>query len=310
MNGKDLSPCEMPRKHLQRKLKVPMANQSQQIHFVSGKGGVGKSLWAVCLARAFAHAGRRTLLGELGDRSYFKDFLHLPHVGYDPVETPFGFEVSQWTAQEALREYALHLIKVESLYRLLFDNRVSRSLINIAPGLTELAVLGKITSGPRHHGPPVKAERVVVDAASTGHFLAMLRAPGGMASAIRFGPMGEQSRSMDNTLRDPQICHYWLVCLPEDGPVKETEELYAQLKEEFGIDARIVLNKVLPFEDVSPEILEGDAPFLKFARAAQARQLEARERLRKLDRELIEVPLLLKHETSDLFNEAFERIRL
>lgn len=287
-----------------------MAQLSQQIHFVSGKGGVGKSLWAACLARAFAHAGRQTLLGELGERSYFKDFLHLPHVGYDPVETPFGFELSQWTAQEALREYALHLIKVESLYRLLFDNRVSRSLINIAPGLTELAVLGKITSGPRHHGPPVKADRVVVDAASTGHFLAMLRAPRGMANAIRFGPMGEQSRSMDATIRDPKICHYWLVCLPEDGPVKETEELHDQLKKEFGIDARIVLNKVLPFEDLAPELLIGDAPFLKFARGAQKRQHEARERLKKLDRELIEMPLLLKYETAELFDEAFERVRL
>lgn len=283
---------------------------SQQIHFVSGKGGVGKSLWAAVLAQAFARSGRKTLLAELGERSYFKDFLRLPRVEYGPSPTPYGFELSLWSGERCLKEYALHLIKVEAFYRLLFENVVSRSLINIAPGLTELSTLGKITSGPRKHGPPMNFERLVVDAASTGHFLAMLRAPGGLATAIRFGPMGEQSRSMDRAIRDAGTCFYWLVCLPEEGPVRETEELSARLREEFGIRPRIVLNRTMDFHGIPEQAFVGDDPFLKFAAGAKRRQHEARERLRILDPELLELPLLLQNDPRALLEEAFEKVSL
>ena len=55
----------------------------KRLIFVSGKGGVGKSLIAAGLAFEEAKRGRRVLLAEVGNTSYYKDFWNLQHVDHD-----------------------------------------------------------------------------------------------------------------------------------------------------------------------------------------------------------------------------------
>lgn len=196
-----------------------------KILFVSGKGGVGKSTVAATLALKAAREGKKTLLVELGSRSFYGLAFGR---SFSPTPAPWreGVDITLWDGNSCLREYALHLLKSESLYRLFFENAVSRSLIQVAPGLAELAILGKITSGPpRNVGPKLPYDILVVDAFASGHFLALIRAPLGFAEAVRFGPMGSESRQIAAVLRDPQICRYCFVTLPESLPVQETAEL-------------------------------------------------------------------------------------
>jgi anion-transporting ArsA/GET3 family ATPase len=267
---------------------------TREIHFVTGKGGVGKSTCALGLAAAASRAGRKTLLVELGDRSYFRDFLRLPAVGYAPTASGHGFDLAKWSGPECLREYAGHLIRVDTLAELFFSNNVSRSLIEIAPAVKELAVLGKATSGPRGHGPASPHEVLVIDAPSTGHFLALMRAPGGMAEAVRFGPMGEQSRSILASLRDPALCRYHLVTLAEEMPLKETEELAAELRPLVGGNIDVILNKV---QKIPGDLPPAEAhPFFGFLRSQDLRQKQALERMRELSREPRQVPRIMAFE--------------
>ncbi len=217
-----------------------------EIRFISGKGGVGKSSIAAAMALNEAKKGRKTLLAELGHQSFFESAFQ-KSIKNTPVPWKQGVDVVLWDGTSCLREYALHLLKSETLYRLFFENSVSRTLIQIAPGLSELAILGKVTSGPpRNIGPALNYEVIIVDAFASGHFLALLDAPVGLSNAVQIGPMAEQTKSIIGVLKDKAITQFHLVTLPEELPIQETLETSQKLQEKGWGAPKIWINRCLP----------------------------------------------------------------
>ena len=43
-----------------------------------------------------------------------------------------------------MREYALMILRYETLYNLVFENKVVRYFLNAAPSLAEIVMLGKV----------------------------------------------------------------------------------------------------------------------------------------------------------------------
>ena len=282
----------------------------QKVVFVTGKGGVGKSIYAATLAQKYAESGKKTLLVELGDESCFKAFFKLPEVSYSPTPAKSSWDLALWSGADCLKEYALHLLKSETVYKLFFENKVSRALIQIAPGLPELAILGKITSGPRRHGPSSPHEVIVVDGYATGHFLALMRAPKGMTEAIHFGPMGEQSRSILKTVMNTEICDYHIVTLAEELPIKETIELYDQLKTEFGISSHVVLNKTLNIHLNSAQVIPQTNEFVRYVKSTLQREEEARAQLKSKNLSSYELPHIYDKTSYDLIEQLAQEIQI
>lgn len=231
----------------------------KKAHFVTGKGGVGKSLVAALLACYFSQKNQQILLAELTEFSFYKDYLKLNQISYNPTKWKDHIDVSQWSATDCLKEYALHLLKIEKLYELFFENPVTRSLVQVAPGLQELAILGKITSSVRRHGPPMNYDEIVIDSFATGHFLSLLQAPQAMAEAIPFGPMGEQSRSIDQYIKDPNFTEVHVVTLAEELPITETLELVTELEKKFQIKPKVYLNKLFDLQNENLKNLNSKA---------------------------------------------------
>lgn len=250
-----------------------------KVVFVTGKGGVGKSHVALQLARQFAGEGQSTLLVELGEYSYYSfllnKFLNGQMIEHAPKQVSENLFVAKWSGESCLKEYAKHLIKIDSLVELFFNNPVSRTLINIAPALPELAILGKITSGFRKVGPALNYNVLVVDGFAFGHFEALLKAPKAMAAAVPLGPMGEQSRGIDETLK---LCEFYLVTLSEELPVTELIEYIPKLEALTQSTAKIVLNKWIQLKTIP----DGETEFEQYLKAQNLQQSLAVDRLRSI----------------------------
>lgn len=278
----------------------------KKAHLVTGKGGVGKSLFSVVLAHYFSTQNQNVLLSELSEHSFFKDYLNLPEISYQPRPFKPNLDISQWSPDDCLKEYCLYLLKIESLYRLFFENPVSKSLIQVAPGLHELALLGKMTSSPRRHGPPMIHDQIVIDSFASGHFLSLLRAPAALHEAVPFGPMGEQSKGIDACIRDPGFTEVHIVTLAEELPITEGIELHQQLKKEFNITAKMYLNKISGLVAADLKDLSGVA-CTSFEDILVAEN-SAREELQRADIRFIELPLVASINVNEIIGGLTARL--
>jgi anion-transporting ArsA/GET3 family ATPase len=276
---------------------------NQRIVLISGKGGVGKSTIAAALAYQYAKKGKKVLLVEMGERSFYQKFFGLPRVDQTPVSIAKNLEVARWSTESCLREYVLHYVKVEKLYQMFFENKVMKAFIRAAPTVSEIALLGKLTSGLRGVGPTLDYDYIFVDAYATGHFLALLRAPKGMSEAVKAGPFGEQTTSIYRFLTDPNHSHYVIVSLAESLPLVETKELYDQLRSDFDVQPEIVCNKIwqTPLSMDEIKSLESKSEpkserhrFIHYLSFVMDRQKKYLEELRRINGRLVEIPAMFE----------------
>lgn len=224
--------------------------QIRPLTFVTGKGGVGKSTIAAALAYGLSTQGKKVLLVEFGDKSFFEKFFQSKRVQFEPIEVAQGFHVALWDYISCLREYVGFYIKTDAIFDLFFSNQVVQKFIQAAPSLKELALLGKATSGPRKIGPPLGYDFIIVDSYSTGHHRALLKAPFGMSEVIQRGPMGVQSRSMIEVLQNSEYTQHFIVVKPEELPVVEGLELQKNLEKDFKVKSHIVCNQTLDIQNI------------------------------------------------------------
>lgn len=222
----------------------------KRLIFVSGKGGTGKTTIALLMARHLAQMGKSVLFVELANRSSAR---HLAAISsepeYKPTPTPFGFDWSILQGVDCLVDY-VGSFTVEKLAQTFFNNPLMKTLLNVAPGLSDLSILGKLTSSMRGHGPGFNYDHVVVDAHSTGSFFSLLSAPQILGESVSTGPLRTQSLQIDRHLKDASQVQYFFVNLFEELPMDELEETIAEFRRIYPEQIHIVMNKKLQLQSV------------------------------------------------------------
>ncbi len=229
----------------------------RQLHFVTGKGGVGKSFVACALARRFVDDGDRVLLAQVHARDSHGPLLGIGAVDEDLREAGPRMSVVNLLPSQAMREYALMTLKVEALYKAVFENRVTKTFLRFVPSLDELVMMGKLwfhAEETRDGGSRARPryDRIVVDCPSTGHALKLFSVARVITETLHVGPMVDKTRQMAAVFADPARTAAHLVTLPEELPVNETLELMARLRKEQTVHVdHVVVNAVLPrlFDD-------------------------------------------------------------
>ncbi|HTM85263.1 MAG TPA: ArsA-related P-loop ATPase, partial [Mycobacterium sp.] len=127
----------------------PSRLSKARLHFVTGKGGTGKTTVAAALALTLAAGGRKVLLVEVEGRQGIAQLFDVPPLPYEEVKIATAEGGGQVNAlaidiEEAFLEY------LDLFYNLGIAGRAMRRVgaidfvTTIAPGLRDVILTGKI----------------------------------------------------------------------------------------------------------------------------------------------------------------------
>jgi anion-transporting ArsA/GET3 family ATPase len=266
---------------------------------VTGKGGTGKTTLSAALALAAAQRGKRVLVCEVTARERVSELFGRPPSGPKIRELSPNLYSVHVRPAEAMREYALMILRYETLYNLVFENRVVRYFLVAAPSLAEIVMLGKVwwhAAREMERGRP-RWDLVVLDAPATGHGLTLLTVPDVFLSIVSEGPLARDMRDMQALLKDPARCRTCIATLPEEMPANEAIELHRALDQHSLPQGALFLNAVFAprFTPQERTLVARGGPLLAAA-ADAAESHEARAdlsvRYEKLLRDEVRLPLV------------------
>ncbi len=240
---------------------------------VSGKGGVGKTVVAAAVARAAAASGRRVLLLEVEGRNAIAPLFGVASLGYQEREVLPNLRAESVVPDEALVEYLYLFYGIKRIGRALAGTKAVEFATNVAPGLRDILLIGKVKEAERRRARESYAfDLIVVDAPPTGRLPRFLDAPRAVADLVRAGPIRQQAQGVLDMVTDPARCRVVLVTLAEDMSARETEQAAGKL-ERMGVAlGPIVINRVEPdkFSSAEERALVSDARATVTAAAGRA----------------------------------------
>ncbi|MBW2307523.1 MAG: ArsA family ATPase [Deltaproteobacteria bacterium] len=222
---------------------------SYRLIIITGKGGVGRSTLTASLAIVAARMGRRVLVVERAPVEQMSGFFGRPELGYDGGVLMSGIHAMNLDPQLAFREYMLTQVRLETVYRKLFENSIMRSFLHFIPGLNDLMCMGKVlelSNEIERDTHRRKYDVIIFDGPSSAQAVAMLQTPLRVARIARMGPIKKHSRAIAAFLEDPSQTALCVVTQPEELAIREAEELLKTTRNNLNISIGPVIANAIP----------------------------------------------------------------
>ena len=159
--------------------------------------------------------------------------------------------------KQALRSIVRKQIPSGLLARRVLASRIYQSLVEVAPGLKELAFLSRLKDVSEGPEPRTNAGfgHVVWDAPATGHFLEILRVSRKFETYLT-GPFASRGRELARYFASTDLRLLPVTTL-EEMAVEETLEMCRRLRDEFDLlPERLICNMVSPLHSLPRADLE------------------------------------------------------
>ena len=214
----------------------PSRLSKARLHFVTGKGGTGKSTVAAALALTLASGGRKVLLVEVEGRQGIAQLFDVPPLPYKELKIATAEHGGQVNAL-AIDIEAAFLEYLDMFYNLGIAGRAMRRIgaiefaTTIAPGLRDVLLTGKIKESVIRVGKdklPVY-DAIVVDAPPTGRIVRFLDVTRAVSDLAKGGPVYSQAEGVVKILHSDHTAIH-LVTLLEALPMQETMEAIDELQ--------------------------------------------------------------------------------
>ncbi|POY07640.1 ATPase, partial [Mycobacterium kansasii] len=203
----------------------PSRLSKARLHFVTGKGGTGKSTIAAALALTLAAGGRKVLLIEVEGRQGIAQLFDVPPLPYQEVKIATAERGGQVNAL-AIDIEAAFLEYLDMFYNLGIAGRAMRRVgaiefaTTIAPGLRDVLLTGKIKETVVRLNKGTKNpvyDAIVVDAPPTGRIARFLDVTKAVSDLAKGGPVHSQAEGVVRLLHSDQTAIH-LVTLLEALP--------------------------------------------------------------------------------------------
>jgi len=224
-----------------------------RLHFVTGKGGTGKSTVAAALALTLAAGGRKVLLVEVEGRQGIAQLFDVPPLPYQELKIASAERSGQVNAL-AIDIEAAFLEYLDMFYNLGIAGRAMRRIgaiefaTTIAPGLRDVLLTGKIKESVVRRNKGAKNpvyDAVVVDSPPTGRIARFLDVTKAVSDLAKGGPVHSQSEGVVKLLHS-DLTAIHLVTLLEALPVQETLEAIEELAEMELPIGSVIVNRNIP----------------------------------------------------------------
>ncbi|MCX6125790.1 MAG: hypothetical protein NTV34_13740 [Proteobacteria bacterium] len=226
--------------------------QSKQLVFVTGKGGIGKSVMAASLARCAAASGQKVLLVQQAATDHLGPMFGRIGIGHEGREVLPGLMVVNFNAAGNFKDFIVKHLKHGALFESIAGNRVVLGFFKSIPGFAELMLLGRLYY--TLNLAPEKPDLVIVDSYATGHFLSLMTTPQAVLQSGLAGPIMTETVKVNSFLKDESRCGILIVGVPEELVMNEMIESIPFLRARSPVQiAGIIFNRCLDLNSVSLE---------------------------------------------------------
>jgi len=195
-----------------------------KIIFVSGKGGVGKSRTTLLLSQKNKEAVLAELVPSLKEEA---TRLNMP-----------APRIYRFSKKDLAEELLSRTIKVKLLIHLLAKSKIFQTLLDLSPNIYEILLTRKWFE-------IAEKKPLIVDAPSTGHFLAFFDAIKTAQSMFDGGAFRKIADELDEALSKAENIEIYIVSLPEQSALMELEEIEAKLKSYYPkLQIKTVINRL------------------------------------------------------------------
>ena len=227
----------------------PHPNQSKLIVFC-GKGGVGKTTVSLAFALSQADRGRRVVVVTSHPLQELALTISLDGLKERSQTAAANLFVTYLSPQEILKQRFLETIPSGMLGKAVTSSKIYKSLIEVAPGLKEIAFLGRLTQMARERsqgGDAPRFDLLVWDAPATGHFLQTLKVSRNFHAFLP-GPLSALGADLADFFSDSSRLALFAVTILEEMAVEETHDLYKSLIGEVDVHpSGLICNMVSPW---------------------------------------------------------------
>lgn len=218
----------------------------KRLYVVTGKGGVGKTLISLALAKHLKDKGHKVLHNSFDQGTNDRLCRDL--------------DISTWNSslEESATIYIARKLGSETVARWIMKTPFFVSLFNMIPGLGYMIYLGHIIDLLRND-PNLT---IVLDSPSSGHLLTTFEVPSNFRDIFGSGILVQDINKMEESLNSSNFLKTLIVCLPHQLSLSEGKEVQEKLlnnnikRTELLINDSLSLIPDLPKKDLPPFLLE------------------------------------------------------